>query len=222
MAPGFALEREVEHDVMGMLKVSLTSQSLLVAGYLSLSLELPAVLQSVRLESVRITLHQQFALKSLKHPDQDELVKSSVIPIWSTMRSQGPIVDLAAGQGHTVAHRLRIKPDNAIRPSTAKWSKTGIRVSHMLEFTLSYTPLGEYPYIRTERWSIMSPATIASCCCMMAELQLPPYAEEASAMPAINRSEIGFCTSCLVSRGAAIGLHKIYLTCSQVHTCRGS
>lgn len=199
VAPGFALEREVEHDIMGLLRVSLTSQSLLVAGYLSLSLVLPAVVRNVRLESIRITLHQQFTLKSLRSFNQEELVKISVIPVWSTKRSQGPIGDLAVGQGYSLAQRIRINPDNAIRPSTAKWSKTGIRVSHMFELTVSYTSLGDYPYIKTEQWTVMSPATIASCCCLMAELQLPPYVEEACASPVMERTQIGFCTSCLVS-----------------------
>lgn len=199
IAPGFALEREVEHDIFGITGICLNSQSLIVAGYLSLSIVMPAVLQRVRLESVKITLYQQFNLRSLQDPEQNELFKNTALPIWSTKRSRGAIGDFVPGDSYSLAKRLRLNPDNVIRPSTARWSKTGIRVSHMLAVTISYTPLDNNMELKTEELSVTSPATIASCCCMMAELQLPAYSEAPSAQTTLDRTQIAFCTSCLVS-----------------------
>lgn len=200
IAPGFALEREVEHDVMGLIGIALTSKSLIVAGYLSLSIVMPAILQKVRLESVRVTLYQEFSLKSLMDSDQHELNKTMALPIWSTKRSLGPIGDFDRDSSYELSKQLRLNPDSLIRPSTAKWSKTGIRITHMLAITISYTPLTEGVSQKTDELTVTSPATIASCCCMLAELQLPAYSEEADASPPLDRSSISLCTACLVSR----------------------
>lgn len=200
VAPGFALEREIEHEVMGLIDVCLSSQSLVVAGYLSLTIAMPAVLQNMRLESVRISLHQEYSLRSLRNADQQELIKNTSLPIWSTKRSRGPIGQFAPGEAYSLAKQLRMNPNTVIRPSTAKWSRTGIRISHMIAVTISYTPLEGSNSMKTDDLTITSPVTIASCCCMMAELQLPAYEEKKeSTVGSIDRSQIAFCTNCLVS-----------------------
>lgn len=209
---------------MGLIDICLTSQSLIIAGYLSLHISVPAVLQAVRLESVKITLYQEFKLKSLQDPNQHELVKALALPVWSTRRSLGPIGDFQPGEAYDLTKQLRLNPDNVIRPSTAKWSKTGIRVSHMFSITLFYTPLSTAGDVdgslKTEEITAASPATIASCCCMLAELQLPAYSESPDSSTAFDRSTIAFCTSCLVSCPCCtdLALSKVFMT---VQACGG-
>lgn len=200
VAPGFHLETQFDHEVMGPVGITLTSQSLIVAGFLSLSVIMPATLEPVRLESIRVDLWQHFDLKSLKDENQKEISKSTALPLWSTKRSLGPIGTYKVGDTFTLSRRLRLNPDNVIRPSTAKWSKTGIKVTHELVIKLAYIPLEDNPTGKTEYLQVSDPAIISSCCCMLEELQLPAYsAEPGPASQVIDRSSIAYCTRCLVS-----------------------
>lgn len=112
------MERELWHDTLGPVGVNLFSKYLLVAGYLRLGLVLPSINEAVRIEDVKVQLHQIFKLQSLKNPDRQQ-TKTVVVPLWN-LREKEAVCTLRAGEHFDILRQFRLPDDNKIRPSTSE------------------------------------------------------------------------------------------------------
>lgn len=120
--PGFSMERELVHDVLGPVGVNLFSKYLLVAGYLRLGLVLPSINEPVSIDDVKVQLIQTFDLQSLKSPERRERKVVSVL-LWN-LRGKEAVCTLKAGQEFEILRQFRLPDDDIIRPSTSENAKT--------------------------------------------------------------------------------------------------
>ena len=152
---GFSRVEELQHPVLGPLRVHLFTRYLLVAGFLKLTLNVPEIEEDCEIVDVTVTVVQQVQLRNLSRPDiPEEVCKPHAYQLWSLEaersaskepRAPGGEGDLPStlpkGEAFQLARILRLPSDNVIRQSTPIHSKTGIRVSHTVAAALQYRRL---------------------------------------------------------------------------------
>jgi hypothetical protein len=120
--PGFSMEQETTHEVLGPVGVNLFSKYLLVSGFLRLGVILPSINQPVRIEDVKIELIETFKLQSLKKPERSE-VRVVTVPLWH-LKEKESLGTLKAGEEFSFVRQFRLPDDDKIRPTTSERSKT--------------------------------------------------------------------------------------------------
>lgn len=223
--PGFSMESESEHPVLGPVGATLSSKYLLVSGYLRLSLIMPSLAQEVEINDVRVNLVQHFTLCSLKK-GRPESGKNEIKPItvllWSMQKhshQQTPI-RLNTYEELSVIEQFRLPDDDKIRPSTAEGAITGISVQHELSVCIYYTPLHDNPERLRREKKLSTPATLSSCCCIFDALQLPAYSsgEQTNEAAYLDRDAIAFCTGCLCRMSDSINFSTYGFTSEEIDT----
>lgn len=195
------MQREIENPHLGPVGLALTSKYLIVSGYLRLNVSMPIISQPVQLDDICVNLLQKYELQNLRKPHMKSAV-NQITPLW-TLKAQEDVGTLRPGRDFHLSRQFRLPNDDAIRPSTAERSITGIRVSHQLQVILRFTPLVNNPLKQQREIKYTGDAIMSSCCCMLSSVQLPAYDSCDGGMAKNILDEVAFCNDCLVRLPAA-------------------
>lgn len=165
-----------------------------------------SIVEAVRIDDVRISLEQTWALSSLEDPSAQEDMPMQSFLLWSLHSAQsagtGPLsperLVLAPEQPWGVEQAFLLPDDAAIRPSVSPQSKTGLKVTHRLTLVLKFTPLvrgaswcprdqgetildqlhsGQIESTRKKEVVVSMPVVLSTCACVVYALLLPAYGE---------------------------------------------
>jgi hypothetical protein len=193
--PGYYVTRKFVDEYLGVVAVEMSSQCLLVTGYLRISVNIPEVKVDCRLDDVRLLLEQSWHLQSLREQNRTQDVPPLRIPLWSihdstsseargTSAASISAVPRAvkAGSGFFFEKRIIFPEDDRIRATTSPNSSTGLKACHQLSLQISYTPTSSSGFQDSRKPRVVriaAPATMSMCACAVEALELPPYGETA-------------------------------------------
>ena len=191
LPPGYSLSTITCSENLGAIDARANSPYLLVGGLLNLHLRMPNLLRPVRLEDVRVEIHQSYDLRALDETWRHEVQKADPIIAWS-LRSETTLGEVEESSSYEVKRQIQLPAEGKLRPTTPSSSVTGIRVSHRVAIIIVYLPLLNNPKKQKKEFKIASGATISSCRCTLDALQLPAYQRTEAVTPKLQ-------AQCLVS-----------------------
>lgn len=197
MEPSFNVASKSLDERLGLIAINLSSQALIVPGYLRMAVDIPEVKEDSRIDDIQVYLLQSWRLQSLQEPNRIEDVPSIKILLWSLRDSshreeegiasspaehgQGTVIK--QGCGYLLERRFIFPENDLIRSSTSPKSQTGLKAMHKLSVAISYT--SHLPDLLTgnaqkpKLFTMACPATLSMCTCAIEALQLPAYGETA-------------------------------------------
>ncbi|GAA5824172.1 hypothetical protein JCM11251_001551 [Rhodosporidiobolus azoricus] len=158
--PALDLKFEGHQEDVGVYKLALQSQNIMIAGLLLLRLSLVSPPNDVFIFSVRVKILQQFTLRSPKDQHscspppapQTVMILDAAHPAnnakmqddgrgdqTSTAPSrEAPLKALRKGQAWNLVHLARLPNDNHLRPSSPDGTDTPIAAHHTLQIEITY------------------------------------------------------------------------------------
>lgn len=185
--PGFSMARKLADDYLGIVAIEMSSQCLLVTGYLRICVNIPEVKVDCRIEDIRVSLLQTWLLQSLREESRVEEVPALDIPLWSmqgsskseSLGSSTPPheqIFVKEGCGSVMEKRFVFPEDDRIRATTSLISNTGLKASHQLSMQITYSLTGRGSEDKELKMvKIAAPVTMSMCACAIEALQLPAY-----------------------------------------------
>lgn len=175
---------------------------------------MPNLKRDIKVEDVSVDLVTTYRLRALSDPVFNTTLDPVTHEIYSMKADPRESWKVggrknSAGSTFALANRvIQLADETSISPTVPDESVTGIKVSHRLGVTVTYTPLTvlsrvgsvvTYQEMPKKEYKITTSAIISSCRCTLEALQLPAYSTHTDDQQ-ITDATISKSPRCLVSQ----------------------